>query len=96
VEQSVKIEMFETGIKVIDLLAPYRAAARSASRRRGRRQDRTMLELINNVAKKHGGFSVFGASASARARAATSTTRCRSRSSRRNTVLSKTALVYSR
>ena len=58
-EQSVEPEMFEAGIKVIDLLAPYQ-----------RREDRTfggagvgktvlIQELINNIAKEHGGISVL-------------------------------------
>jgi F-type H+-transporting ATPase subunit beta len=61
VEQSVKVEMFETGIKVIDLLAPYRRGGKiGLFGGAGVGKTVTMLELINNVAKKHGGFSVFG------------------------------------
>ncbi len=60
-EQSVKVEMFETGIKVIDLLAPYRRGGKiGLFGGAGVGKTVTMLELINNVAKKHGGFSVFG------------------------------------
>lgn len=60
VEQSVKIEMFETGIKVIDLLAPYRRGGKiGLFGGAGVGKTVTILELINNVAKKHGGFSVF-------------------------------------
>jgi hypothetical protein len=44
-------------------------------RRRRRRQDRYHQELINNIALKHGGYSVFAASASAPARGTTSGTR---------------------
>jgi len=61
VSQSVKVEMFETGIKVIDLLAPYRRGGKiGLFGGAGVGKTVTMLELINNVAKKHGGFSVFG------------------------------------
>ena len=53
--------MFETGIKVIDLLAPYRRGGKiGLFGGAGVGKTVTMLELINNVAKKHGGFSVFG------------------------------------
>src|SRR5437868_5961239 len=61
VDQSVRVEMFETGIKVIDLLAPYRRGGKiGLFGGAGVGKTVTMLELINNVAKKHGGFSVFG------------------------------------
>ena len=51
VEQSVKIEMFETGIKVIDLLAPYRRGGKiGLFGGAGVGKTVTMLELINNVA----------------------------------------------
>src|SRR5262245_10417647 len=60
VDQSVKVEMFETGIKVIDLLAPYRRGGKiGLFGGAGVGKTVTILELINNVAKKHGGFSVF-------------------------------------
>ena len=60
VEQSVKIEAFETGIKVIDLLAPYRRGGKIGLFG-GAGVGKTVLiqELINNVAKKHGGVSCF-------------------------------------
>ena len=52
--------MFETGIKVIDLLEPYLQRRQDRPvRRRRRRQDRHHQELINNIAMKHGGVSVF-------------------------------------
>ncbi len=60
VDQSVKVEMFETGIKVIDLLAPYRRGGKiGLFGGAGVGKTVTILELINNVAKKHGGYSVF-------------------------------------
>ncbi|HXU83318.1 MAG TPA: F0F1 ATP synthase subunit beta, partial [Polyangia bacterium] len=59
-EQAVKIEMFETGIKVVDLLAPYRRGGKiGLFGGAGVGKTVLILELINNVAKKHGGFSVF-------------------------------------
>ena len=60
VEQSVKVEMFETGIKVIDLLAPYRRGGK-VGLFGGAGVGKTVLiqELINNLAKKHGGVSCF-------------------------------------
>ena len=56
VDQSTKVEIFETGIKVIDLLTPYRKGGKI-----GLFGGKTVLimELINNVAKAHGGVSVF-------------------------------------
>src|SRR5215470_16730447 len=60
VDQSVKVEMFETGIKVVDLLAPYRRGGKIGLFG-GAGVGKTVIiqELINNIAKKHGGFSVF-------------------------------------
>ncbi len=60
VEQSVNVEAFETGIKVVDLLAPY-ARGGKIGLFGGAGVGKTVLiqELINNVAMKHGGFSVF-------------------------------------
>ena len=59
-EQSTSIEMFETGIKVIDLLEPYTKGGKTGLFG-GAGVGKTVLiqELINNVAKEHGGFSVF-------------------------------------
>ncbi len=52
--------MFETGIKVIDLLAPYRRGGKiGLFGGAGVGKTVLIMELINNVAKKHGGFSVF-------------------------------------
>ncbi len=60
VDQSVKVEMFETGIKVVDLLAPYRRGGKiGLFGGAGVGKTVLIMELINNVAKKHGGFSVF-------------------------------------
>jgi len=59
-EQSTSVEMFETGIKVIDLLAPYMKGGKTGLFG-GAGVGKTVLimELINNVALKHGGYSVF-------------------------------------
>ncbi len=60
-EQSTEVEMFETGIKVVDLLAPY-ARGGKIGLFGGAGVGKTVLimELINNVGLKHGGKSVFG------------------------------------
>jgi len=60
-EQSTQVEMFETGIKVVDLLAPY-ARGGKIGLFGGAGVGKTVLimELINNVGLKHGGVSVFG------------------------------------
>jgi F-type H+-transporting ATPase subunit beta len=61
VDQNVKIEAFETGIKVIDLLAPYlRGGKIGLFGGAGVGKTVLLMELVNNVAKKRGGFSVFG------------------------------------
>jgi F-type H+-transporting ATPase subunit beta len=59
-EQSTGVEMLETGIKVIDLVAPY-ARGGKIGLFGGAGVGKTVLimELINNVAKGHGGYSVF-------------------------------------
>ena len=59
-EQSVKVEPFVTGIKVIDLLAPYRRGGKiGLFGGAGVGKTVLLMELINNVGKKHGGYSVF-------------------------------------
>ncbi len=59
-EQSVEPEMFETGIKVIDLIAPYQKGGKIGLFG-GAGVGKTVLiqELINNIAREHGGLSVF-------------------------------------
>jgi F-type H+-transporting ATPase subunit beta len=59
-EQSVEPEVFETGIKVIDLIAPYQKGGKIGLFG-GAGVGKTVLiqELINNIAKEHGGLSVF-------------------------------------
>jgi len=58
--QSTKAEIFETGIKVVDLLAPY-AKGGKVGLFGGAGVGKTVIimELINNVAMKHSGYSVF-------------------------------------
>lgn len=60
VDQSTAPEVLETGIKVVDLLAPY-ARGGKIGLFGGAGVGKTVLiqELINNVAKAHGGYSVF-------------------------------------
>ncbi len=55
-----KAEIFETGIKVIDLLAPYIKGGKTGLfGGAGVGKTVVIMELINNVAQQHGGFSVF-------------------------------------
>lgn len=59
-EQSTKVEVFETGIKVIDLLAPYSKGGKvGLFGGAGVGKTVIIMELINNVAMKHSGYSVF-------------------------------------
>ncbi|MFO7155019.1 MAG: F0F1 ATP synthase subunit beta [Pseudomonadota bacterium] len=61
VEMDVRAQMFETGIKVIDLLCPYtRGGKIGLFGGAGVGKTVTLLELIRNVAMERGGFSVFG------------------------------------
>jgi len=60
VSQSTKVEAFETGIKVVDLLAPYsRGGKIGLFGGAGVGKTVLIMELINNIAQQHGGFSVF-------------------------------------
>ena len=59
-EQSTSTEMFETGIKVVDLLAPYAKGGKiGLFGGAGVGKTVNIMELINNVALKHSGYSVF-------------------------------------
>src|SRR6202045_4372388 len=59
-DQSTRLEMFETGIKVIDLLEPYlRGGKIGLFGGAGVGKTVIIMELINNIALKHGGVSVF-------------------------------------
>ncbi|MBK8480207.1 MAG: F0F1 ATP synthase subunit beta [Proteobacteria bacterium] len=60
VNQSTKIETFPTGIKVVDLLCPYRRGGKvGLFGGAGVGKTVLLMELINNVGKAHGGVSVF-------------------------------------
>src|SRR5210317_1720220 len=60
VDQSTEAEILVTGIKVIDLLAPYAKGGKiGLFGGAGVGKTVTIMELINNVAKAHGGYSVF-------------------------------------
>ena len=96
VEQEVKVEAFETGIKVIDLLAPYRRGGKiGLFGGAGVGKTVLIMELINNVAKKHGGYSVF-AGVGERTREGNDLYHemAESKIAGGASVLSKTALVY--
>ncbi|MEN8154870.1 MAG: F0F1 ATP synthase subunit beta [Acidobacteriota bacterium] len=59
-DQDTKLELFETGIKVIDLLEPYLKGGKiGLFGGAGVGKTVLIMEMINNVAKKHGGLSVF-------------------------------------
>jgi len=61
VEQSTKLELFETGIKVIDLIAPFLKGGKiGLFGGAGVGKTVLLMELIHNVAKEYGGVSVFG------------------------------------
>ena len=89
-DQSVETEILETGIKVIDLICPYvRGGKIGLFGGAGVGKTVTILELINNVAKQHGGVSVF-AGVGERSREGNDLYRELQESG----VLAKTALVY--
>ncbi len=61
VDQSTELQMFETGIKVVDLLEPYlRGGKIGLFGGAGVGKTVIIMELIHNIALKHGGVSVFG------------------------------------
>ena len=61
VDQSTTVEAFETGIKVIDLIEPYPKGGKvGLFGGAGVGKTVVLMELINNIAKQHGGYSVFG------------------------------------
>ena len=60
-DQETQVQAFETGIKVVDLLAPYsRGGKIGLFGGAGVGKTVILMELIHNVALKHGGYSVFG------------------------------------
>jgi F-type H+/Na+-transporting ATPase subunit beta len=61
VDLDTELAIFETGIKVVDLLAPYRRGGKiGLFGGAGVGKTVLIMELINNIAKAHGGVSVFG------------------------------------
>ncbi len=96
VEQSTTVEIFETGIKVVDLLAPYRKGGKiGLFGGAGVGKTVLIMELINNVAKAHGGVSCF-AGVGERTREGNDLylEMNESKLETGQSVLSKTALVY--
>src|SRR6478736_752796 len=96
VDQNTTVEIFETGIKVIDLLAPYRKGGKiGLFGGAGVGKTVLIMELINNVAKAHGGVSCF-AGVGERTREGNDLylEMNESKLETGETVLSKTALVY--
>jgi len=60
-DQNVKVEILHTGIKVIDLIEPYRKGGKiGLFGGAGVGKTVVIMELIHNIATEHGGFSVFG------------------------------------
>ena len=61
IDQATDVKILETGIKVVDLLAPYPLGGKiGLFGGAGVGKTVILMELINNVAKEHGGYSVFG------------------------------------
>ncbi len=61
VDQSTSVEALETGIKVVDLIAPYPKGGKiGLFGGAGVGKTVVIMELINNIAKEHAGYSVFG------------------------------------
>ncbi len=61
VDQSIAVELLETGIKVVDLIAPYPKGGKvGLFGGAGVGKTVVILELITNIAKEHAGYSVFG------------------------------------
>ncbi|KAD3068514.1 hypothetical protein E3N88_36394 [Mikania micrantha] len=61
IQLDTKLSIFETGIKVVDLLAPYRRGGKiGLFEGAGVGKTVLIMELINNIAKAHEGVSVFG------------------------------------
>ncbi|HRY29169.1 MAG TPA: F0F1 ATP synthase subunit beta [Elusimicrobiota bacterium] len=96
VDQTTTPQVFETGIKVIDLLEPYMKGGKvGLFGGAGVGKTVVIMELINNVAKQHGGVSVFGG-VGERSREGNDLwlEMQKSKLSDGQTVLSKTVLVY--
>jgi len=95
-DQETRPQIFETGIKVLDMLEPYQKGGKvGLFGGAGVGKTVIILELINNVAKQHGGVSVFGG-VGERSREGNDLWRemQESKLSDGNSVLSKTVLVF--
>lgn len=89
-EQETSMEMLETGIKVVDLLEPYLKGGKiGLFGGAGVGKTVIIMELINNIAKEHGGFSVF-AGVGERTREGNDLWR----EMKESKVIEKTALIY--
>jgi F-type H+-transporting ATPase subunit beta len=96
VDQSTAVEVLETGIKVVDLIAPYPKGGKvGLFGGAGVGKTVVIMELINNIAKEHAGYSVFGG-VGERTREGNDlwNEMMEARLSDGTTVLDKTALVY--
>ena len=96
VDLDVNVQAFETGIKVVDLLAPYQRGGKiGLFGGAGVGKTVIIMELINNLAKEHGGVSVFGG-VGERTREGNDlwNEMAESKLASGEAVLSKTALVY--
>ena len=81
-DQDTKAEILETGIKVIDLICPFiKGGKAGAFGGAGVGKTVVILELINNIAKAHGGYSVFAGVGERSREGTTCTTRCPRRAS---------------
>ncbi len=61
IDQSITVDMLETGIKVVDLIAPYQKGGKvGLFGGAGVGKTVVIMELIQNIAKEHSGYSVFG------------------------------------
>jgi F-type H+-transporting ATPase subunit beta len=96
VDQSTSVEALETGIKVVDLIAPYPKGGKvGLFGGAGVGKTVVIMELINNIAKEHSGYSVFGG-VGERTREGNDlwNEMMEAKLSDGTTVLDKTALVY--
>jgi len=96
VDQSTSVEVLETGIKVVDLIAPYPKGGKvGLFGGAGVGKTVVIMELINNIAKEHSGYSVF-AGVGERTREGNDlwNEMMEAELSDGSTVLDKTALVY--
>ena len=96
VDQSTAVEILETGIKVVDLIAPYPKGGKvGLFGGAGVGKTVVIMELINNIAKEHSGYSVFGG-VGERTREGNDlwNEMAEAKLSDGTTVLEKTALIY--